>query len=435
MHTDLNRIDFVKRLYFFLLVSILVFSSCATTTKDFLSPVAYDDSLSIKEKLEYFGAMEVTVDLPECYFDGTKWLEAMTKLVSEAEDYILISTFLGSSSPNLENFYKTLISKAEEGVKVYFIIDGTSSYDMTESQYYMTPLYFLREHGIELLEYAPLSAMRIINPSAMIIRDHRKLLVVDGKKAAIGGMNINYISLGAGEGKTQRDSMYLFNSTELAKALRDEFIAIWNASSVEKMKAEDFPVYKSEKQEYDAWLFNRGTGSDDSISGMYGSLIASAKESIVLLPYLPILNDDMARSVKNASDRGVDVDIVMPVDLRGYAKGGLYYYFPKLLESTGATVHISVEDKDGNELPLLHEKMMVVDKRYVVIGSANFNFRSMELSHELALVIDSEEFASILLKHVEDIKSNSFELTKEMAQELKDEESSFFSYLFMYYGG
>ena len=63
MHTDLNRIDFVKRLYFFLLVSILVFSSCATTTKDFLSPVAYDDSLSIKEKLEYFGAMEVSATL------------------------------------------------------------------------------------------------------------------------------------------------------------------------------------------------------------------------------------------------------------------------------------------------------------------------------------------------------------------------------------
>lgn len=425
----------MKRILPIIITILFSFISCATTTGDYGSSVALDQSMPIGDKLEYFGARNVSVDLPRCYFDGTDWLEDMTRLVSNAKDYILISTFLGSSSPNLENFYRTLISKAEEGVKIYFIIDGTSSYDMTESQYYMTPLYFLRKHGINLLEYAPLSGMRIINPMALVIRDHRKLLVIDGEIAAIGGMNINYISLGAGEGKTQRDSMYVFHSKTLSKAFVEEFIAIWNASSIDKMRVEDFPLYDDESLEYDAWLFNRGTGSNDSISGMYGSLIGSARKSILLFPYLPILNDDMSSALKRATDRGVDVNIVMPVDLRGYAKGGMYYYFPKLLESTGANIRVSVEDEEGNALPLLHEKMMVVDERYVVIGSANFNFRSMELSHELALVIDSPEFASMLIEHSNDIVKGSYVLTPEIAKELKKEDSNFLSYLFMYFGG
>lgn len=425
----------MKRVLPIIIAISLILVSCATTTKDYNSSIALDSSISVDEKLEYFGARKVSVNLPDCYFDGSTWLEDMTALVSNAKDYILISTFLGSSSPNLETFYRTLMAKAEEGVKVYFIIDGTSSYDMTESQYYMTPLYFLREHGVNLLEYAPLSGLRIINPMALVIRDHRKLLVIDGEIAAIGGMNINYISLGAGEGKTQRDSMYVFRSKALSKAFVEEFISIWNASSIDKMDKDDFAVYDDEELKYSAWLFNKGTGSDDSISGMYGSLIGSAEKSILLFPYLPILNDDMSTAVRRATDRGVDVDIVMPVDLRGYAKGGMYYYFPKLLESTGANIKVSIEDESGNALPLLHEKMMVVDERYVVIGSANFNFRSMELSHELALVIDSPEFASMLIEHAREIEKGSYTLTPEIAKELKKEGSNFLSYLFMYFGG
>lgn len=425
----------MRKLGIILLSIVLLLTSCAHTTKDYLTSVALDEALPVEQKLEYFGAQEVSVNLPECYFDGTEWLERMTELVSEAEDYVLISTFLGSSCPNLENFYKTLMAKAEEGVKVYLIMDGTSSYDMTESQFYMTPLYFLRDSGVKLLEYSPMSGTRILNPMGLVIRDHRKLLVVDGKIAAIGGMNINYISLGAGEGKTQRDSMYVFHSNQLAKAFVDEFIAIWNASSVEKMKASDFPTFEGEEQQFKAYLFNRGTGSDDSIAGMYGSLIGSAKEEIILLPYLPVLDKNMSSSIKLATERGVDVNMLMPIDLRGYAKGGMYYYLPKLLDSTGARIFISVEDESGNDLPLLHEKMMIVDNRYVVIGSSNFNFRSMQLSYELALVIDSPEFAAILKEHLKDVSKGSFEMTREMADRLKKEDSSYFSYLFMYYGG
>ena len=409
----------------------MLLASCASFTDAFLGGVSYDDTLTLEEKLEYYGAEYVSVPYPETFFDGTKWLERITGLIDSAEDYILISTFLGSSSDALEGMYDALIAAAERGVDVYFIIDGISSYDMTETRNHMTQLYFLRDYGINLIEYSPLSATRLLNPSELVIRDHRKLFVIDGELAAIGGMNMNYISMGAGEGKTQRDSMYLFRSPELSRALINEFVEIWNSTSVDEISHDDFPVREGGNGMYDAYLINMGS---DSIAGMYASLIASAEHSILLFPYLPVLDDNMEECLSNATRRGVDITMVMPIDLRGYAAGGIYYFLPDLI-ATGVAVYSSTEDEEGNELPLLHEKLMIVDDRYVVIGSSNFNYRSMGLSHELALVIDSRELAEELANHAADIMKGAHRFTMDEAVRLKKEEGNFFSYLFMYYGG
>ncbi len=417
-----------------IIVLLFLLSSCSTTDA-YVSNISWDDNKTLEEKLLFYGGEKVEVCMPEIYFDGTEWLHRFEALVDSAEDYILISTFLGSSSEAIEPLYWKIIEKAESGVDVYIIIDGTSSYDMTETQRYMTPLYFLRESGVHLLEYAPISALRLVNPMGLIIRDHRKLVVIDGKIAAIGGLNMNYISVGAGEGRTQRDSMYVFHSPSLSAALTSSFIDNWNAASVEPISYSDFTVYPDDGGLYDAYLFDKGPGQDASISGMFASLIAEAEEEILLLPYLPILNSDMEEALLIATENGVNVEMIMPVDLRGYAAGGIYHYLPSLLENTGASVYFSIYDEDGDELPLLHEKLMIIDSRYIIIGSSNFNFRSMELSYELSLVIDSSELAGILKAHYETIKAISTEITLEEARELNDDEGNFFSYLFMLYGG
>ena len=225
--------------------------------------------------------------------------------------------------------------------------------------------------------------------------------------------------------------MYLFRSPSLSEALMKEFVDIWNRTSVEEISYDDFPIAEENDGIYDAYLLNMGS---DSISGMYASLFASASRSVLIFPYLPVLDDNMKKCLSMTSERGVDVTMVMPIDLRGYAAGGVYYFLPDLL-ATGITVYSSTEDEEGNELPLLHEKLMIVDDRYVVIGSSNFNYRSMGLSHELALVIDSRELAEELEEHARMIMKGSYLYTMEEAERLKKEQGNLFSYLFMYYGG
>ena len=414
-------------------LSMLVFS--CSTTKPFTDQEMIESDLTLSEKLEAYGGKKVTVDDPVLYFDGSVWLEDMTKMVEEAEDYILLSTFLGSSCPNLEPLFDAIVKKAEEGVRVYVIIDGTSSLDMTESKFVMTNLSYLREKGVNLLIYSPISFSHLINPVQIIIRDHRKMMVIDGKTAAIGGMNINFISMGAGD-KTQRDSMYVFSSPSLSSLLIDEFVKIWNEGCVDYLNVDSFKKYNTEEEGYDAWLFNRNVYSGDvSIAGMFASLINEAESSIFLCPYLPTVDDRMAESLFRAKERGVDVDIWCSQDSRGYAKSGSSWAVAELIKDTGATFHEVTYSEDGELLPMYHMKMMVVDDRYIVIGSSNFNYRSMTLSHEIALVVDSPTFAKAAKEAAKLSAGEGVILTKEEALKAKKEYGNLFAYLFSYFGG
>ena len=418
-----------------LLLMLSVIATSCSTTKPFTDSKMMESDLTLSEKMEAYGGKKVSVDDPLLYFDGTLWLSAMTEIINEAEDYILLSTFLGSSCPTLEPLFDTLVKKAEEGVRVYLMIDGTSSLDMTESRFVMTNLAYLKEKGINLLVYSPISFTHLINPTRIIIRDHRKMMVVDGKVAAIGGMNINYISMGAGD-KTQRDSMYVFSSPSLSSLLIDEFVKIWNEGSVDYLDESIFRKYSSTNEDNDAWLFNRNIYSGDvSIAGMYATLINEAKESIFLCPYLPTVDDKMAESLRCAKERGVDVDIWCSQDSRGYAKAGSSWAVAELIKDTGATFHEVTYDENGDLLPMYHMKMMVVDDRYTIIGSSNFNYRSMTLSHEIALVVDSPSFALKAKEEAMKSAGKGVILTEEEAEKVKKEYGNIFAYLFSYYGG
>lgn len=414
-------------------LSMLVFS--CSTTKPFTDQEMIESDLTLSEKLEAYGGKKVTVDDPLLYFDGSVWLEDMTAMVEEAEDYILLSTFLGSSCPNLEPLFDVVVKKAEEGVRVYVIIDGTSSLDMTESKFVMTNLSYLREKGVNLLIYSPISFTHLINPVQIIIRDHRKMMVIDGKTAAIGGMNINFISMGAGD-KTQRDSMYVFSSPSLSSLLIDEFVEIWNEGSVDYLNVNSFKKYTTEEEGNDAWLFNRNVYSGDvSIAGMFATLINEAESSIFLCPYLPTVDDRMAESLRMAKERGVDVEIWCSQDSRGYAKAGSSWAVAELIKDTGATFHEVTYSLEGELLPMYHMKMMVVDDRYIVIGSSNFNYRSMTLSHEIALVVDSPTFAKAAKEAAKLSAGEGVILTEEEAIKAKKEYGNLFAYLFSYFGG
>ena len=418
-----------RQLFIFLSAMSLLLSSCVNT-EVYLSEYTKRDDISIEEKFEHFGAEKIYVDEPEAFFKGELWLEKLIELTKESEDYILISTFLGSSSPETERFYNLLAEKAESGVDVYMIIDGVSSYDMTASKDFLSPLYFLRESGVHLIEYSPITFTHLIAPESMLIREHRKMFVFDGKKCAIGGMNINYISIGSGEGKNQRDSMYLFSSSTLSSALTDEFVNIWNEMSVTPLDRADFTSYSDESDGLiPAYLFNQGPGGNSSVANLYATLINSAEKEIDLIGFLPLYDENMAISLSDAKERGVYIKVIVSAEERAFA--GVTYMLPDLL-SIADEVYLTSDDKD----PLLHEKLMIVDDEYTVIGSVNFNYRSMGLSNEIALVLASRDFALKEKAHLDSrIMEGSERIYIEDAKALKNEYGSALAYFLNFYGG
>ena len=143
----------------------------------------------------------------------------------------------------------------------------------------------------------------------------------------------------------------------------------------------------------------------------------------------------MAESLRNAKERGVDVEIWCSQDSRGYAKAGSSWAVAELVKDTGAVFHEVTYDENGELLPMYHMKMMVVDDRYVVIGSSNFNYRSMTLSHEIALVVDSPSFALKAKEAAKESAGQGVVLTEEEAEKAKKEYGNYFAYLFSYFGG
>ncbi len=396
----------------FFLLSLLV--GC-TSTSNLVKGPSVDTSLSLEQKMESYDIPKIEMTYPTIYYDGQLWRERVTELVRSSEDYIIISSFLASSAESLDELYSLIAQKAEEGVRVYFIVDGTGAFDMTETRFHLIPLKFLRDSGVHLLEYNPMSAARLVAGPKILLRDHRKYLIVDGKHLAIGGMNLNYISIGEAGNDLQRDSMYEFASPELCEVMLDGFVASWNEQTWDEVRREDFPVdydFGKDEEQYTAWFANQSPLSD-MLAGMFGSLLSEAKVSVKALPFLPFFDQPLLSAFRQTGERGVDVQMLVPFDSRVSNRKGIEFMAKDLL-SMHINLRIEIESEESQRL--LHEKLMIVDSRYVVIGSSNLNYRSLTFAYEMSLVIDSPALAREMEAHFATIYENTVPITKEQAE-------------------
>ncbi len=424
----------MKRLcLLFLLVLFLFFTLGCSSTSHMLSPKVLDDTLPLEEKLLSFNIPKVQVTYPTVYYDGLEWRDRLIELIEGAEDYLITSAFLASSSEELEGLYAALVRKAESGVRVYFVVDGTGPFDMTETRFHLIPLKFLRDSGVHLLEYSPMSAARLVSGINLLYRDHRKFLIIDGKHLAVGGMNLNYISIGAPEEDLQRDSMYEFYSPSLAATMLDHFVPWWNEQSWETINREDFPVdwqAADGLKTYDAFYVDQHPKSD-KLSLLFGSLLNEAEHEIKVLPFLPFMDKHMMEAFRRAQERGVDVTMIVPFDKRVGNRKGIEFMAQDLLTMG---INLRIEKESDASQRLLHEKLMIVDDRYVVIGSTNINYRSFNLAYETALVIDSPELAKQVEAHFDSLYENTMPITEEMAEKWQ-KFSSYPRFVFGFIGG
>lgn len=417
------------------MIMLLVLAGC-TTTKSMVSGAAADPKLTVEEKFEALGFPEMETSYPILYQNGPEWRDRLTELVEQAEDYVILVAFLASECDENQALYDAICRKAEEGVDVWLLIDGTSSFDMTESRYQMRTLGRLRDHGVKLFEYNPISIDRLVGTVNLLYREHRKIVVIDGMTAVIGGMNINYISMGdsTSAAKGQRDMMFEVVSPELCSYLVDDFITVWNQLSWEEIPEGSLAKVDSASRLIEnpvtAWYADQSE-RNNTMPSLYGSLINSAEKSIALLPFLPYCDKFMLEALRNAVARGVEVTMIMPFDSRPGNRKASQYMVKDILE-TG--VEVRRENESEEFLPLLHEKLMVVDDLYTVVGSCNFNYRSMNLSSEVVMVVKDEAFASQMTEHFDKLKDNTRPISAEEADSWRNV-SSFISFLGGFYGG
>ena len=341
------------------------------------------------------------------YASGEASVEAMLRDIRQAEDFIFLEFFIIDEGYMWGRVLKALEDKVRRGVEVRVLYDGTCALFRLPYRYPQ----MLRKLGIQCKMFSPL---RPLVSTHYNNRDHRKILVVDGRVAYTGGVNLadEYMNRKKLFGHWKDASLRL--EGEAVRSFTLLFLQMWNIGET----GDSYSRYLSATKPLDGprpgWVLPYGDSPLDSerVSEMvYLDIIGRAERYVhIMTPYL-ILDQEMLTALCFAAKRGVDVAILLPhIPDKRYAFALAKTHYRELLES-GVRI---LEYTPG----FVHAKVFVSDDCKAVVGTVNLDWRSLYLHFECAAYLRD-------VPAVADIEAD-FEATAALSQErtlesLKDE--------------
>ncbi|MFW5921334.1 MAG: phospholipase D-like domain-containing protein, partial [Polyangiales bacterium] len=283
-------------------------------------------------------------------------------------------------------FAEALADRARAGVKVRISYDAVGSWD-SEDAVFET----MREAGCEVYEHAPIRPWRRrFKIGVLNNRDHRKMLVVDGRICFTGGINFGdpWASIEDG-GEGWRDDMIRVEGPA-ARQMREIFLDSWRAAHAEPSDDEPEPEAPEAKEGSQVRVVsNHYRGTRRAIRREYLSRIATARERIVIANSYFIPDRVVRRALADAARRGVEVNVLLPGDndvpAVQWASRRLYGWLMKrgiqLFEWYGT---------------VLHSKSAVIDGHWCTVGSYNLDWRSLRFNLEVVAVVEDDRVGRAL---------------------------------------
>lgn len=330
---------------------------------------------------------------------GEYKFEKMKEELEKAEKFIFMEYFIiDANSLMWQEIFEILKRKAKENVEVRFIYDAMGSLTTFTAK----NCEELEKCGIKCRTFkrvTPLFATYQNN------RDHRKILVIDGHTAFTGGINIadEYINRNERFGHWKDTAVMIKGQGAVSFTIM--FLQMWNT-----FFANDEEIYEkyvvNNKVECEGYVIpycDSPTDNENVGERVYLDIINRASSYVyIMTPYL-VISHDMQEALKFAAKRGVDVRIVMPhIPDKPYALWLARSYYPKLM---GAGVKIFEYEKG-----FVHGKVTVSDGMTAVVGTINYDYRSLYLNYECALLMHK-------VSAISDIE-NDFVSTQNMCKEV-----------------
>ena len=348
--------------------------------------------------------------------DGPATYDAMFAAIDAARDHINMETYILDDDEVGKRFAATLIAKQQAGVQVNLIRDSVGTLN-TPKDYFTR----LTDAGINVLEFNP------VNPASAKVgwdvnqRDHRKLLITDGKTAIMGGINISSVysggSFGSPSKKNGSASNLPWRDTDLqidgpvVAELQKLFIATWEKQKGSSLaQREYYPALTKQGNEV---VHAIGGSPDEPYSLIYATLISAidAAEKEVLLTNAYFVPDpQLVAALNGAVARGVDVKIVLPssTDSALVFNAGRSHYEELLLG--GIEIH-------ERQNVLLHAKTALIDGVWSTVGSTNLDWRSFLHNQEVNSVVLGGEFGGRMRAAFEADLAQSRQITLEQWQQ------------------
>lgn len=337
-------------------------------------------------------------------FDGPKTIAAMMAAMAVAKDTINLETYLFEQDPLGIKFADLLIAKQKEGVKVTIIYDCVGTLGTPEA-------FFIRmqDAGIRMMPFHPVSPFHKFGRWRLNNRDHRKILVVDGKVAFAGGVNITeaYANSSMFRAYDKSRSTVGWRDTHLkiegpaVAALQWIFLDNW--ASQKKGEPSDRDYYPPLPEAGDKVLrvLRSEPGKHHDVYKAYALAFQGATKSIHITAAYFVPDRQIIKALLDAAHRGVEVKIILPsVSDSGLILQAGHSFFTRMLKA-GIKIHLLKTN-------VLHAKTAVVDGSWSTVGSTNMDTRSFLHNKEVNVVVMGNDFGQEMEKAFqEDLKDSN----------------------------
>jgi cardiolipin synthase len=313
--------------------------------------------------------------------DGEATFDAIIAGIESAKEYILFQFYILRSDELGNQLKDALLARAADGVRVYVLYDALGSKDLSE-QY----LDELREGGVQVAAFKT-ATRGWRNRFRVNFRNHRKIVVVDGQEAFVGGHNVGDEYVGKHPQLTPWRDTHVAVRGPIVLATQVSFAEDWKWVTGEQLELNWQP---SRAPEGDVVAVCIPTGPADELET--GTLVMldainMANERIwIATPYF-VPDAQFISTLQLAALRGVDVRVLIPennddplVDLTSYS-------YLEELDKVGIPMY-------RYQPGFMHQKVLLIDDDIATVGTANFDNRSMRLNFEITMMFRGAEFAS-----------------------------------------
>jgi cardiolipin synthase len=317
--------------------------------------------------------------------DGDQTFGSIFEAIEAAQSYVLVQFFIVHDDDLGNRFRDLLERKARGGVGIYFVYDEIGSHKISKRY-----LRSLREAGVEVHPFH--STQGPSNRFQINFRNHRKIVVVDGRVGFVGGHNVGDEYLG----KSKRFGFWRDTHVRLAgpcvQSLQMIFLSDYYWATRQVPDLEGIPVAPAEGEGCGGGpsvVLPLPTGPVGPIEGgtiFFLNAITRARYRFwIATPYF-VTDESIRSALQMAALRGVDVRVMIPGKPDKWVPWLATFSFLAEMEAAGVRVF-------RYEKGFLHQKVLVVDDYFSGVGTANLDNRSMRLNFEVIAVVLCEDFA------------------------------------------
>ncbi|HLJ73346.1 MAG TPA: cardiolipin synthase [Thermoanaerobaculia bacterium] len=318
--------------------------------------------------------------------------------IAAARDYVLVEFYIFRDDGIGRKLQERLLERAAAGVRVYFLYDEIGSHSLPRSF-----VRRMREGGIQVQSFHTVGGRA--NRLQLNFRNHRKIVVVDGKHAWAGGINVGdeYLGLDPKVGFWRDTHVHIQGPA--VQAVQVAFLEDWCWAAGELLKLNWDPQPSPTGARRKILALPSGPADDLETCTLFFVAVINAATSRLWIasPYF-VPDEQFITAVQLAALRGVDVKILVPKKSDNLLVGLSIWSYLEELESVGVEFYQYTRG-------FMHQKVTLVDDRACTIGTANFDNRSFRLNFEITIAIGDEQTAARVREMLEEDFASATRIT------------------------